>query len=169
LTEDLLEVSKASSGTLPVSLMETDAGELLVQAIGEYTERFAARDLMPILNVPELPLLISADGKCLWRVFDNLLSNICKYSMPGTRIYFSAQTDGKTALIVFRNISEQAISLDADELKERFVRGDTSRHSEGSGLGLAIADSLVSLQNGRMQVTVDGDLFKVSLTFPLFQ
>ncbi|MBO5670038.1 MAG: HAMP domain-containing histidine kinase, partial [Clostridia bacterium] len=165
LTEDLLEVSKASAQTLPVVLDTTDAAELLQQAIGEYESRLAAAGLHPVLSISENPLFILADGKHLWRVFDNLLSNICKYSLPGTRVYLSAQMASDTVLLTFRNISAAPIAVSANELTERFVRGDASRHTEGSGLGLAIADSLCRLQNGSLEISVDGDLFKVVVAF----
>ncbi len=165
LTEDLLEASKASSGSLSVSLQPTDAVELLTQAVGEYEERFAARGLHVVLDIRHNPLWISADGKHLWRVFDNLLGNICKYSMSGTRVYLSAEVVGNAVVMTFRNISENPISVTASELTERFVRGDASRHTEGSGLGLAIADSLCKLQGGTLSLTVDGDLFKAVVTF----
>ena len=166
LTEDLLEASKASTGTLPVTLTPTDAAELLTQAVGEYEERFSARGLHAVLDIRHNPLWITADGKHLWRVFDNLLGNICKYSMTGTRVYLTADltNDGRVQM-TFRNISENPISVSADELTERFVRGDASRHTEGSGLGLAIADSLCKLQGGGLSLTVDGDLFKAVVTF----
>jgi signal transduction histidine kinase len=165
LTEDLLEASKASSGSLSVSLQPTDAVELLTQAVGEYEERFAARSLHTVLDIRCNPLWISADGKHLWRVFDNLLGNICKYSMPATRVYLTAECIGSRVVITFRNISENPITVSSEELAERFVRGDASRHTEGSGLGLAIADSLCKLQGGTLSLTVDGDLFKAVVSF----
>jgi signal transduction histidine kinase len=165
LTEDLLEVSKASSGTLSVSVSQTDAAELLTQAVGEYEERFSSRNLSVITELKEQPLWILADGRHLWRVFDNLLGNICKYAMPGTRVYLTAERIGGNVVLSFRNISENPIAVSAEELTERFVRGDASRHSEGSGLGLAIADSLCRVQGGALSLTVDGDLFKAVVTF----
>ena len=113
----------------------------------------------------EQPLWIMADGRHLWRVFDNLLGNICKYAMPGTRVYLTAERVGGNVVLSFRNISENPIAVTAEELSERFVRGDASRHTEGSGLGLAIADSLCRLQGGVLSLTVDGDLFKAVVTF----
>ncbi len=169
LTEDLLEASKASTGTLAVSLTPTDAAELLTQAVGEYEERFSARELHAVLDIRQNPLWIRADGKHLWRVFDNLLGNICKYSMPGTRVYLTAEQSGDAVVMTFRNISENPISVSAGELTERFVRGDASRHTEGSGLGLAIADSLCKLQGGTLSLTVDGDLFKAVVSFDVMQ
>ena len=165
LTEDLLEASKASSGAISVTLTPTDAAELLTQAVGEYEERFTARNLHAVLDIRHNPLWITADGKHLWRVFDNLLSNICKYSMCGTRVYLTAERCGSSVVMTFRNITENPIAVSAEELTERFVRGDASRHTEGSGLGLAIADSLCKLQGAALSLTVDGDLFKAVVTF----
>lgn len=165
LTDDLLEASKASSGSLAVNLAPTDAAELLTQAVGEYEERFSKCNLHPVVEIRHQPLMIQADGRHLWRVFDNLLSNICKYSMPGTRVYLTAQSVNGEVQMIFRNISANPINVSADELTERFVRGDASRHTEGSGLGLAIADSLTNLQSGTMTLTVDGDLFKAVVAF----
>ena len=109
---------------------------------------------------------ILADGRLLWRVFDNLLSNVRKYAQPGTRVYLSCEADGTTVTVLFRNISAGELNISPDELMERFVRGDTSRSTEGSGLGLAIARDLTRLQNGTFDLAIDGDLFKVTLTFP---
>ncbi|MBP3917878.1 MAG: sensor histidine kinase [Clostridia bacterium] len=169
LTDDLLEASKASSGAVSVTLAPTDAAELLTQAVGEYEERFQKCDLYPVVEIKKQPLTISADGRHLWRVFDNLLSNICKYSMKGTRVYLTAQSGNGEVILTFRNISANPIHISADELTERFVRGDASRHTEGSGLGLAIADSLTALQGGTLELTVDGDLFKAILRFKEIQ
>ncbi len=166
LTDDLLDASKASSGALAVTLAPTDAAELLTQAVGEYEERFQNAHLTPLIDIGEQPLMITADGRHLWRVFDNLLSNICKYSMPGTRVYLSAHREHGDAVLMFRNITATPLAVSADELTERFVRGDASRHTEGSGLGLAIADSLTRLQGGSLSLTVDGDLFKATVRFP---
>ena len=107
-----------------------------------------------------------ADGRLLWRVLDNLMSNICKYAMPGTRVYLTTEREGDTARMVVRNISRYPLNISADELTERFVRGDSSRSTEGSGLGLSIARSLTQLQHGTFSLTIDGDLFKAALTFP---
>ncbi|MGM9626050.1 MAG: sensor histidine kinase [Eubacteriales bacterium] len=169
MTDDLLEAAKASSGAISVTLAPTDTAELLTQAAGEYEERFEKAGLHPVIDIRNQPLMISADGRHLWRVFDNLLSNICKYSLPGTRVYLTAQKTGNHVLLLFRNISKETISVNADELTERFVRGDSSRHTEGSGLGLAIADSLTALQGGELQLTIDGDLFKAVLRFPCME
>ena len=167
LTEDLVEASKASTGNISVDKQETELGVLLSQAVGEYEERIYAAGLTPIVRIPEEPIQIMTDGRLLWRVFDNLLGNICKYSMPDTRVYIELQALSKEAVFVFRNISKYELNVSSDELMERFVRGDSSRNTEGSGLGLSIAKSLVDLLGGTFSLSVDGDLFKVILQFPL--
>ena len=165
LIEDLVEASKASTGNLTVYLTECEAGVLLSQTVGEFDERLRDAGLTPILNMPETPVKIMADGRRLWRVFENLMSNVCKYSLCGTRAYMELyEKDGK-AFIVFKNVSKCELNISGDELVERFVRGDTSRNTEGSGLGLSIAKSLTELQKGEMRIEVDGDLFKVTLIF----
>ena len=167
LTEDLVEASKASSGTLPVHLEAVDVNVLLSQISGEYQSRFELCKLEPIVKLSSEDPQILADGKLLWRVFDNLLSNICKYAMPGTRVYFTSEVQDGRVSISFKNISNYPLDITADELLERFVRGDSSRSTEGSGLGLSIAQSLTGLQKGTFDLVVDGDLFKANLSFPL--
>ena len=167
LTEDLVEASKASSGTLPVHLEAVDVNMLLSQVSGEYQSRFELCKLEPIVKLSSEDPQILADGKLLWRVFDNLLSNICKYAMPGTRVYFTSEVQDGRVSISFKNISNYPLDITADELLERFVRGDSSRSTEGSGLGLSIAQSLTGLQKGTFDLVVDGDLFKANLSFPL--
>ncbi len=167
LTEDLVEASKASSGTLPVHLEAVDVNVLLSQVSGEYQSRFELCKLEPIVKLSSEDPQILADGKLLWRVFDNLLSNICKYAMPGTRVYFTSEVQSGRVSISFKNISNYPLDITADELLERFVRGDSSRSTEGSGLGLSIAQSLTGLQKGTFDLVVDGDLFKANLSFPL--
>lgn len=165
LTEDLVEASKASTGNLSCTLEPTDVNVLLGQVMGEYEGKLEAGQLEPIvLEDPSSPKIL-ADGRLLWRVFDNLLSNICKYAMPGTRVYLSSAVENGKVVICFKNISRSALNISADELIERFVRGDSSRNTEGSGLGLSIAQSLTSLQQGTFALSVDGDLFKASVTF----
>ena len=166
LTTDLVDASKASSGALPVNLEKIDLGELLRQSAGEYTEKFAAAAITPVLNVPEAETYVTADGRLLWRVLDNLLSNACKYACEGTRLYIAARREGETVAFSFKNISRDALNIDPDELMERFVRGDSSRTTEGSGLGLNIAKSLVELQKGTFSIAIDGDLFKVGFVLP---
>ncbi len=167
LMEDLVEASKASTGNLEVNLLPCEVGVLLAQAVGEYENRMAQQGLSLVVKQPEEALSIMADGRRLWRVFDNLMSNICKYTQEGTRVYLSIERVGQTATITFKNISKYPLDVTADELLERFVRGGASRHDEGNGLGLSIAQSLVELQGGTMQLAVDGDLFKATITFAL--
>lgn len=166
LTEDLVEASKATTGNLTVDLQPTDVNVFLGQTTGEYEERLAAKQLALCLTPAEGTPRISADGRLLWRVFENLFSNIQKYAQPGTRVYLTCQATDEQVTITFRNISAEPLNISADELMERFVRGDASRNTEGSGLGLSIARSLTQLQNGTFALAVDGDLFKAILTFP---
>ncbi len=165
LVEDLVEASKASTGNLEVQMMPMDAGVLLSQAAGEYEKRLKDAGLELIMNCPEDPVLIMADGRRMWRVFDNLLSNICKYSLNGTRVYLTVENKGGEVIITFRNTSREALNIAPDELLERFTRADVSRHTEGNGLGLSIAKSLTQLQNGMLELVIDGDLFKAVLVF----
>lgn len=165
MTEDLVEASKASSGNINVNLENTDVNLLLAQAAAEYSERFAGSNLDAVLSVSPFELFINADGKLLWRVFDNLMNNICKYTLEKTRVYISTESVGVNAVITFKNISKYPLNISSSELMDRFVRGDASRHTEGSGLGLSIAKSLTDLQNGNMEIFIDGDLFKVVITF----
>lgn len=165
LIEDLVEASKASSGSLAVNVSPCNVGVLLLQAVGEWTERLQKAGLTAITNLPEYEVNIMADGRHLWRVFDNLLSNICKYSLDGTRVYLDVTQKENDVLITFRNISKFQLNVSEEELMERFVRGDTSRNTEGSGLGLSIAKSLTELQGGELYLSIDADLFKVTLKF----
>lgn len=166
LIEDLIEASKASSGALAVDLQPCDLSVLLDQTAGEYAERLEKAQLELVLQKPDTPVTVMADGRHLWRIFDNLMNNIVKYALPGTRVYLRLQESGGAAEVTFRNISREPLTMDARELTERFVRGDASRHTEGNGLGLAIAMSLMRLQKGEMDIFLDGDLFKVTLRFP---
>jgi len=165
LLEDLVEASKATTGNLEVTLKECEVGVILSQAVGEYEQRFEERHLELIERQPQKAVKILADGKHLWRVFDNLLNNICKYAQEGSRVYLTVEEKERQVRIIFRNMSKFPLELTGEELKERFVRGDKSRHMEGSGLGLSIAGSLMELQNGVMEIVTDGDLFKVVLIF----
>jgi signal transduction histidine kinase len=167
LIEDLIEASKASTGSLEVELVPCQVNVLLNQAAGEYEAKMKEKDLELVIDQPEETIIISADGRCLWRIFDNLLNNICKYSQHGTRVYLSLMKKDGRAEISFKNTSREQLNITAEELKERFVRGDSSRNTEGNGLGLSIAQSLTELQHGTMKLSVDGDLFKVILSFPL--
>ncbi len=164
LTEDLVEASKASTGNIAVQLEPIVVNEIIHQAVGDYDEKLAAGKLEVIVNTYEGNLMALADGRLLWRVLDNLLSNVCKYAMAGTRVYVDlGARDGKVVLSV-KNISRDPLNVSAEELMERFVRGDASRHTEGSGLGLNIARSLMDLMGGGFELYVDGDLFKAELT-----
>lgn len=167
LTEDVVEASKASSGALHVQLAPMDVAELLRQCAAEYGDRFAAAQLTPVLHLPERPLVVLADGRLLWRVFDNLLGNAVKYALPGTRVYLDAAAGTDCATLTLRNISREPLDMRGEELMERFVRGDASRHAEGSGLGLSIAGSLVQLQHGTLTILPDGDLFRAEIRLPL--
>lgn len=165
LIEDLVEASKASTGNLSVELEKCNLSLLINQAIGEFYEKLELNNLQVIQSQENQDVYIMADGRRLWRVIDNLLNNICKYAMSGTRVYIDLKRKNGKAIITFRNISNTPINLSSEELTERFVRGDRSRNTEGSGLGLSIAKSLTELQGGSFAVSADGDLFKVVLSF----
>lgn len=167
LTEDLVEASKASSGALNVELQPTDVNVLLSQIEGEYQERLAACHLTLVTQPPAPGTMIQADSRLLSRVMDNLVSNVCKYAMENTRVYVTAAVRDGQAVISFKNVSRDELNISTDELMERFVRGDASRHSEGSGLGLSIARSLVQLQGGTFALSIDADLFRADIVFPL--
>ncbi|MEO2507889.1 sensor histidine kinase [Clostridium paraputrificum] len=160
LIEDLFEASKAASGAIELDIVELDPVALLRQTIGELEDKIESSNLQIIKNIPEEKLLILADGKKTFRVFQNLLSNIIKYSMKGSRVYIDVEQDEEYVNIIFKNISESQLNVEAEELMERFKRGDVSRTTEGSGLGLSIAKSLVELQGGEFEIEIDGDLFK---------
>ncbi len=165
LIDDLVEMSKATTGNMKVDIIAMDPVETVNQALGEFADKLAAKDLTVIYEPPTQPLTMVADGRLSWRVLSNLLSNIVKYAMPGTRVYIDVLQVDKHVVISLKNISAEPLNLSAEELTERFVRGDTARNTEGSGLGLNIAKSLMELQKGQMQLLVDGDLFKVTLVF----
>lgn len=165
LIEDLVEASKASTGSLEVNLAPCQPGVLLTQAAGEYEQRLKDAGLDLVTRQPEVPVTILADGRRLWRVFDNLMNNICKYAQRGTRVYLTLEERDGQAVISFKNTSRAPLDIPAEELLERFVRGDAARSGEGNGLGLSIARSLTELQKGTLDLTVDGDLFKVVLRF----
>ena len=166
LIEDLMEMSRASSGNLSVEITPTDLTEAVNQALGEFADKLDARDLKVMRKMPSEPLMARCDGRHLWRVLSNVLGNVVKYAMPGTRVYVDVLDRGSQAEISVKNISAEMLNISAGELMERFVRGDASRNTEGNGLGLNIARSLMELQNGRLDLVVDGDLFKVVLTLP---
>ena len=165
LIEDLMDMSKASTGNMTVEISVVDAVESVNQALGEFADKLEKAQLTPLLRCSQSSMMMKADGKLVWRVLSNLLTNAVKYAMPGTRLYVDLmQADGKV-MVSLKNISREELNIDADELMERFVRGDGSRNTEGSGLGLNIAKSLMELQQGQLQLLVDGDLFKVTLIF----
>ncbi|MBQ4537904.1 MAG: sensor histidine kinase [Lachnospiraceae bacterium] len=165
LLDNLLEASKASSGALEVNLESCQLDVLLSQAVGEYEKRLEEKQLELITRWPQDGVKVKADGRHMWRIFDNLLNNICKYAQEGSRVYLTIEEKEKRAEIIFRNMSKYPLDIGGEELQERFVRGDKSRHMEGNGLGLSIAQSLVQLQNGEMTIVTDGDLFKVTIAF----
>ena len=165
LTEDLVELSKASSGNVTADLKTVDAGETVLQALGEFGDKLDAVPLSIVFRQPEEPVWMIADGRLCWRVLSNILSNAVKYGQPGTRLYVDLRCEDGQVMLTFKNISRESLNLSAEELMERFVRGDASRNSDGSGLGLNIARSLMQVQGGDLTLTVDGDLFKVTLTF----
>lgn len=166
LIDDLIELSKASTGNIPLELTKIDAVEAVNQALGEFTDKLKAAGLTPLFRQPEEPLYIHADGRLLWRAMSNLLSNAVKYAQPGTRLYIDMVAVDKKVCISLKNISRDPLNISAEELMERFVRGEASRNQEGSGLGLNIAQSMMELQHGALELLVDGDLFKATLIFP---
>lgn len=167
LIEDLIEASKASTGSLAVAWEDCDAQVMLTQTIGEFEEKLKANQIELIVQSNTKEAVISADPRHLWRIFDNLMNNICKYAQPSTRAYVNIEKKEQNEQIIFRNISKYALNIDSEELMKRFVRGDSSRNTEGNGLGLSIAKSLTELMQGEFELVVDGDLFKVILTFPV--
>lgn len=166
LIDDLMEMSKASTGNIQVDIGEIDAVEAVTQALGEFADKLTAAGLTPVFHQSEENIMLLADGRLLWRAVSNVLSNAVKYALPGTRLYVDVSATQDKAIISFKNISGAQLNISAEELMERFVRGDCSRNTEGSGLGLNIAKSLMELQKGQLQLLVDGDLFKVTLVFP---
>ena len=166
LISDLIEMSKATTGNLTVETTQVDLVEAVNQALGEFADKLTAQDLTVVFPQQSVPVLVQADGRLIWRVLSNLLGNIVKYALPGTRVYVDIRRHQGQVEISLKNISREALNVSAQELTERFVRGDASRNTEGSGLGLNIAQSLMELQKGSLALLVDGDLFKVTLTFP---
>lgn len=166
LIDDLIELSKASTGNIPLELTKIDGVEAVNQALGEFMDKLKAAELTPLFRQPEEPLYIHADGRLLWRAMSNLLTNAVKYAQPGTRLYIDMVAVDKKVCISLKNISRDPLNISAEELMERFVRGEASRNQEGSGLGLNIAQSMMELQHGALELLVDGDLFKATLIFP---
>lgn len=169
LLDDLVDASKANTGSIEVNPVPCELGVLLTQVAGEYEEKLAEKELALHVTKPEEEIRILADGRHLWRVFDNLMNNICKYAQEHSRVYLNMAQTGDKVEIIFRNMSKYELNVSPEELSERFVRGDASRHMEGSGLGLSIAKSLVELQKGEMEILTDGDLFKVILRFEVLK
>ncbi len=165
LIEDLVEASKASSGNLAVDSQQLEVGVFVTQTVGEFEERLSIVGLELIVSKLDEPVYIMTDGRHLWRVIDNLMNNICKYAQAGSRVYVNLEAAEQSVRITFRNISKYPLNISGEELMERFVRGDKSRNTDGHGLGLSIAQSLMKLIKGKMDIIVDGDLFKVELTF----
>lgn len=175
LTDDLVEASKISSGNIVLQWEKINLVELLNQTIGEFSEKFKERALYPVLSAPESDIFIRADSRRIWRVIENLFNNIFKYALEGTRVYIdldyakSKEGGKKWVVLSVKNISATPLKVRPEELTERFIRGDESRTTEGSGLGLSIAKNLVEVQNGIFEIVMDGDLFKVNLSFPLLE
>lgn len=167
LTEDLVEASKLNAGAINFEMQKIDIVQLVNQSLGEYEEKFEEKNLTVVKTVKEEPLYVMADGRKTWRVFENLYGNIYKYAMSNTRVYVDISRRNDKVVIFIRNISESPLNFNAQELTERFVRGDKSRTTEGSGLGLSIAKSIVEKQNGQMNIYLDGDLFKVEIMMNL--
>lgn len=166
LTEDVVEASKVSSGNISLEYMDVDLVEIIQQTEGEMAEKFEARNLKMIVNLPAEPAVVHVDGRRMWRVLENIFGNAAKYAMPGTRVYADLKLEEDTVDLSLKNVSEHQLNISADELTERFIRGDLSRSSEGSGLGLSIAQSLTTMQGGTFNLYLDGDLFRVNIRFP---
>lgn len=166
LTEDVVEASKVSSGNISLEYMDVDLVEMIKQTEGEMAEKFEARNLKMIVNLPAEPAVVHVDGRRMWRVLENIFGNAAKYAMPGTRVYADLKLEEDTVDLSLKNVSEHQLNISADELTERFIRGDLSRSSEGSGLGLSIAQSLTTMQGGTFNLYLDGDLFRVNIRFP---
>ena len=169
LTEDLVEASKASSGTLQMTKEKIDFVELINQTTGEFSDRFAAAHLNLVTNIQETPAYIMADGRYVWRILENLYRNAEKYSMPGTRVYIEVFVKIGRVFFVMKNVSNAPLNIKAEELTERFIRGDVSRTTEGSGLGLSIAKDMTELMDGTFRVYLDGDLFRVTVSFAVIR
>ncbi len=165
LLEALLEASKAATGALDVNLESCNVHIMLEQCVVEYEQKLSDMGIRLVENYPDDEMLVMADVQFLRRIFDNLLQNICKYAMQDTRVYLDAKSVDEKVIISFKNISKEPLNISADELTERFVRADSSRHSEGNGLGLSIVKSLMDLQNADMRLSVNADLFMVELVF----
>ncbi|WP_317911297.1 sensor histidine kinase, partial [Clostridioides difficile] len=165
LIDDIFEASKLSSGDVEFNITKTDIRELLIQSIVEFEDKIQNSNLDFIIETPEHAVFTMIDGKKTWRVFENLICNILKYSMPNTRVYIDMFIKEENIILTFKNISNDKLNLKPEELVERFRRGDVSRKTDGSGLGLSIAQNIIELENADMEIIIDADLFKVMLTF----
>lgn len=165
LITDLMDASKVSTGNVEVLLTPCEADIFLSQTVGEYDEKLKQQELELVTKLPKEQIQIMVDGRHMWRIFDNLMNNVCKYAQSGTRVYVTLEKQAEKAVFSIKNISHYPLDISSEELMERFVRGDRSRHTEGSGLGLSIAKSLTELQNGTFDLLVDGDFFKVVISF----
>lgn len=167
LIEDLVEASKASSGAMELHPMRINLCELAAQAVGEHEDELKAHGIEIVLKIPDEPVMVTADAQKTSRIVENLFSNIRKYALEGTRVYVDVAVGSEYGSIIFKNVSKNPLDISPDELTQRFVRGDASRSGEGSGLGLSIAKDLCKLQNGRLGLQIDGDLFKAIVALPI--
>lgn len=164
LTEDVIEASKAATGNITAELANINVDEMIGQALGEYEGKFNEIHVMPVYENGDMMHYAMADGRLLWRVIDNLFSNVCKYTMEGTRLYINVVENNENIIITIKNISKYQLNISSEELMQRFVRGDSSRSTSGNGLGLSIAESLTKLQGGSLKLDINGDLFIVSIS-----
>lgn len=169
LTDDLVEASKITSGNIELKLEVLNLSELLMQTIGEFSEKLEDKKLQVVAETGKLPAFVYGDSRRMWRVMENLFNNICKYAMEGTRVYAEITVEEGRVSLFLKNVSKVQMNIHAEELTERFIRGDSARSTEGSGLGLFIAKSLTNVQGGEFEIQLDADLFKVKITFPLYQ
>ena len=167
LTEDLVEASKASSGNVKLNIEKINISELVKQTTGEFEDKFKEKNLDIITSFPEEMIYINADNRYMYRIIENLFSNISKYALENSRVYIDVKAKGNKVKIYIKNISKEKLNISAEELMQRFVRGDKSRTTEGSGLGISISKSLTEIQNGKFELQVDGDLFKIELEFDI--
>ena len=167
LTEDLVEASKASSGNIKLTIEKLNLKELIKQVRGEFEDKFEKRGLTIIETLPEEEIYIEADSRYMYRVLENMYVNISKYALENSRVYIDVEKENDTAKVILKNISKDKLNISVDELMQRFVRGDSARSTEGSGLGISIAKSLTELQNGKFNIYLDGDLFKVVIEFKI--
>ena len=161
----MVEASKASSGAIKLNIEKLNVNELIKQVSGEFEDKFNAHQLEEIISLPEKAVYINGDSRYLYRILENMYSNIAKYAMEGTRVYTDIAEKDNKIIIQLKNVSKQKLNISTEELMQRFVRGEASRNTEGSGLGLSIARSLTELQNGKFNIYLDGDLFKVTIEF----